>query len=265
MSPTEDLGNVKKILFRTTILILLLILPQSGQAQSAAISLYQQANQAYQDGDYQEAIRLYQQILQSGVINGAVLYNLGNAYFKDNQLGRAILFYERAKRLLPRDQDVAANLALANQLTVDKISVEKGSFWIRWFTWPARALNISELSWVSFGLYMITAALVVTGIWVRKTGIRKKILVIGLITGLLFVVAGASLAGNIYQQRRVPKAIVLTPVVDARSGPGHEYTKIFTVHEGTKVRIRQEREGWNLISLPNGLGGWVPGDTAEII
>jgi len=160
---------------------------------------------------------------------------------------------------------VAANLALANQLTVDKISVERGSFGIRWLTWSARALNIAELTWVSFGLYLITTALVVTGIWVRKIGVRKKILVISLIAGLLFVVAGASLAGNIYQQRRVPKAIFLTPVVDARSGPGDEYTKIFTVHEGTKVRIRQEREGWYFISLPNGLGGWVPGDAAEII
>jgi len=264
MSPTEELSAVKKILLRILILIPLLILPRNGPAQSATTSLYQQANEAYQDGDYLEAIRLYQQILESELIDGAVLYNLGNAYFKDNQLGRAILSYERAKRLLPRDQDVAANLALANQLTVDKITTEKTPLFIRVFTWPARAVNISELTWISFSLYLITTALVVAGIWVRK-GIRKKILVTSLIAGLLLLLAGVSLGGKIYQQRSVPKAIVLTPIVDARSGPGHEYTKIFTVHEGTKVRIRQEREGWYLISLPNGLGGWISEDSAEII
>jgi tetratricopeptide (TPR) repeat protein len=256
---------VKKTHLGIPILILLSILPRNGHAQSATIGLYQQGNEAYQNGDYQKAIQLYQQILESGVTNGAALYNLGNAYFKDNQLGRAILFYERAKRLLPRDRDVAANLALANQLTLDKITTDRGALWIRGLTWPSRTLNISELTWITFGLYLMTAALVAAVIWTRKIGFRKKILVASLIAGVLLVVVGASLLGNIYQQRKVPKAIVLTPVQEARSGPGQEYTKIFTVHEGTKVRIRQEREGWYLISLPNGLGGWIPGNAVEII
>lgn len=256
---------MKRILTVFVGLTLLLSFPQESRGQSAAAGLYHQANQAYQEGNFPEAIELYQQILSTGLTNSAVFYNLGNAYFKDNQLGRAILFYERAKRLLPRDQDVAANLALANQLTVDKIPTEEMPLYLGLFTWPARSLSIAELTRLSFILYLLTAALVVGIIWVRRSQIRKKILVIGLIVGILFIVSGVSLLGNIYQQRGVSRAIVLAPVADARSGPGGDYTKIFSVHEGTKFRIRQEREGWYLISLPNGLAGWVPADIAEII
>jgi tetratricopeptide (TPR) repeat protein len=256
---------LKRILIVFVGFTLLLSLPHKSQGQNAASGLYQRANQAYQEGNFPEAIELYQQILSTGLNNSAVFYNLGNAYFKDNQLGRAILFYERAKRLLPRDQDVTANLALAHQLTVDRITTEEMPLFIGIFTWPARSMSIAELTWLSFILHLLAAALVIAVIWVRAKQIRKKILVVCLIVGILFVVFGASLLANVYHQRRVPRAIVLAPVADARSGPGRDYTKIFTVHEGTKIRIRQERESWYLISLPNGLAGWIPGDTAEII
>ncbi|MCK4596795.1 SH3 domain-containing protein [bacterium] len=256
---------MKKIALTVLSLFLLVGLPQWSQAQSAAWHLFQRANQAYQEGQYQQAIELYEQIRQTGLTSGVVLYNLGNAYFKDNQLGRAILFYERARRSLPRDQDVTANLALAEGLTVDKIATEKGSLPGRALTWLARSASIAELTRGSFVLYLITAALIVAGILTQAVGLRKKILAFSIITGFLLVIAGTSLFGSIYQQRIVSRAVVLAPTVDARSGPGDEYTKIFTVHEGSKVRIRQERENWYLISLPNGLAGWVPEQIAEVI
>ena len=256
---------MKQTLFIALAFILLLSFPKRSQAQSAASGLYQQANQAYQEGKFPEAIAIYEQILESGFTNGAVLYNLGNAYFKDNQLGRAILFYERAKRLLPRDGDVAANLALANQLTVDKIASEQTSRFIRALTWPVQSMSIAELIRVSFILYIVTTALVVATIWMRSHVARKRLLLASFIAGVMLIIGVASLLGTIHGQQLVSWAIILNPVSDARSGPSDEYTKIFTIHEGTKARIRQEREGWYLISLPNGLSGWIPEEIAEII
>lgn len=256
---------MKQFLLVALALLLLPSFPKWSQAQSAAAGLYEQANQAYGEGKFPEAIQTYEQILESGFTNGAVLYNLGNAYFKDNQLGRAILFYERAKRLLPRDPDVAANLALGNQLTVDKIASERMPIVIRPFTWPARHMSIAELTRVSFLLYIVTAALAVATIWMRSRMARKRLLLASLIAGLLLIICTASLLGNIHGQQMVSWVIILKPVCDARSGPGDESTKIFTIHEGTKARIRQQREGWYLISLPNGLAGWVPKEIAEII
>jgi tetratricopeptide (TPR) repeat protein len=256
--------RMKKSLFILIALCLWPMLPRQAATQSAALGLYEQANQAYQEGKFPEAIGLYEQILQSGVANGLVFYNLGNAYFKDNQLGRAILSWERASRLLPRDTDVVANLTLARELTVDKIEVEKRGLLFLTLTSLARSGSISELTLMAFLLYLATSALVVAVIWIRKIAWRKKMLVVTLSVGVLLTFTLASLLGKIYQQK-VTAAIVLAPVVEARSGPGVEYTKIFTAHEGTKVRIRQQREGWNLISLPNGLGGWIPEDAAEII
>jgi hypothetical protein len=241
------------------------LVPRMGQAQSAAVGLFEQANQAYKEEHYEEASRLYEEILASGMIHGTVLYNLGNAYFKMNRLGEAILAYERARQLLPRDGDVAANLRLARELTADKIAQENPPLLIRWITYLARTLNVNELTWLSFMLYVLTASLVVIGIWTRPKRLRKKILVSALAIGILLVVSGSSLAGRIYWQTSVARAVILVPAVDAHSGPGDDYTKIFTAHEGTTVRIRQQREGWYLIALPNGLGGWIPDETIEII
>jgi tetratricopeptide (TPR) repeat protein len=265
MSAQEEYHHVKIMTFIITLLALLTVVPGNGESQSAASGLFQQANQAYQDGNYGEAIILYRQILESGVINGAIYYNLGNAYFKDNQLGQAILSYERARRILPRDRDVVANLALANELTVDKLVASDESFIARLLAWPARTLNIAELTWITFILYLLTSALVMITVWSRTVGARKKVLVITLILAILMLISGTSLMGNIYQQRRVSHAIILSPSTDARSGPGPEYTMIFSVHQGTKIRIRQAREDWYLISLPNGLAGWVPEEVAEKI
>jgi tetratricopeptide (TPR) repeat protein len=265
MNPQEESYHVKIMTFIIAILVLLMVVPRTSEAQSAASGLFQQANQAYQDGKYGEAITLYRQILESGVTNGAIYYNLGNAYFKDNQLGQAILSYERARRILPRDRDVVANLALANELTVDKLVAGDKVFITRLLTWPARTLSIAELTWITFILYLLTSALVMITIWSRTVGVRKKVLVITLILAILMLLSGTSLIGNIYQQRRVSHAIILSPSTDARSGPGLEYTKIFSVHQGTKIRIRQARQDWYLISLPNGLAGWVPEEVAEKI
>jgi hypothetical protein len=239
--------------------------PGTGRAQSAAAGLLDQANQAYEEGRFEEAGRLYENILASGVIHGTVFYNLGNAYFKTDRLGQAILAYERARLLLPRDEDIAANLQLARELTVDKIVHEEPPLVIRGITYPAENLNTDELTWLSFLLYLLTAVLAVAGILIRPDDLRKKVLVSALVAGVLLVVAGGSLAGRIYRQRSAARAVILEPAVDARSGPGESYTKIFTAHEGTTVRIRQRREGWYLIALPNGLGGWIPDHTAEFI
>jgi tetratricopeptide (TPR) repeat protein len=248
-----------------TVAALVCSVPAISTAQSAAAGLLEQANQAYEEGRYDDAVRDYEEILASGVTHGAVLYNLGNAYFKTDRLGAAILAYERARQLLPRDEDVAANLQLARELTVDKIIQEEHPLIIRWITTPARTLNTDELTRVSFILYLLTAALAAMGVWIRPGRWRKKILVSALITGILLFISGGSLAGKIYRQRSVTRAVILAPSVDARSGPGDDYTKIFTAHEGTTVRVRQQREGWCLIALPNGLGGWIPDPAAEHI
>jgi tetratricopeptide (TPR) repeat protein len=239
--------------------------PRISRAQSAASGLLEQANEAYEEGRYDEAVDVYEQILATGVIHGTVLYNLGNAYFKMDRLGPAILMYQRARWLLPRDQDVAANLRLARQLTIDKTLQENPPLLIRWITYPARTLSENELTWLSSILYISTACLVVIGIWIRPDRLRKKILVSALVGGILLIVVGGSLAGKIYWRTSMIRAVVLAPAVDARSGPGDDYTKIFTAHEGTTVKIRQQREGWYLIALPNGLGGWIPDTSAEII
>jgi tetratricopeptide (TPR) repeat protein len=99
------------------------------QAQSEAWAVvFARANQLYEEGRYQEAVAKYEEILASGMQDGRVYYNLGNAYFKQDKLGPAILNYERAQRLMPRDEDIKVNLAYARSQIVDKVETPDQGF-----------------------------------------------------------------------------------------------------------------------------------------
>ncbi len=121
-------GNqVRNRLFPSSILVALIIgcwvAGCAGQpVDTQTVELYRQGNLLYEGGKYAEASRTYERIIVRGLRNGHVYYNLGNAYYKQDQIGRAILAYERASRLIPRDGDLKNNLELANERTVDQIA-----------------------------------------------------------------------------------------------------------------------------------------------
>ena len=244
--------------------LLFLCLPNAVAAEDAAVALYNRAGRAYEAEQYAEAVAFYEDILNMGIRDGRVVYNLGNAYFKAGRLGKAILSYERARRLLPRDEDIEANLGFVRLLKVDKEPPEKRNVVVRFVLNLYDAFSLNGLTRAVSGLYILIMFSVIGWILYGRR-FRSVFAAILIILGAAFVPVCAALTFKIHAEAFVKEAIVISDEVDARSGPGAEHTKIFAVHEGTKVTIERRDGDWVLVRLNSGIGGWVEGKGMEEI
>ncbi len=233
-------------------------------AQSAALGLYNEANALYRQGEFQAARDRYHQVVQTGTQNAQLYYNLGNASFKANQLGEAILWYERALRLEPRDADIQANLRFANRIKRDKDPELEENPVVRFFVDVYLLPTLNELS-LAFSLTaFLLLALASWRLWSREgTRVVWLVLILGCCT--MTVATGLFLGARIYRHGHLSEAIVTVGEGIARSAPDQGQTVVFLVHEGTKVKVDRQERNWLLIRLPNGLGGWLPASAVTVI
>lgn len=218
--------------------------------------LWQQANQAYIDGDFAAATELYLAIESKGYYSPKLYYNLGNSYFKQGVLGRAILYYNRALSLSPTMEDARHNLAIAEAMTKDKIAVVPEFFLNRWMRFVQGVMSCtawSILSVLCFVAMAVCALLFFLGtrLVVRKGGFYGTIVAL-----LLFVVTTsfAISSRNALLDRR--GAVVISSAISVKSSPDVAATDLFVLHEGTKVTITSEVEGWCEITIADGKKGW---------
>jgi len=251
--------------FAALIALLFLILASGGSslAQESAASLYNESNRLYREGRYREAIERYERIIDMGVHNSKVYYNLGNAYFRLGKIGRAILAYERARKLSPRDEDILANLKFVNTLRSDK-PFPSDENPLAYLLRSLRDLFSPDELALAFSLSLFAAAAFLSAAIVRgRIGTRIGAIVIAL--GLVCALSGGLLAFRAHSIGLRNAAVVMAEEVDAMSGPGEDYTKIFTLHEGTKVYVQRYSGDWALIRLESGLGGWIKREAMEVI
>ena len=249
-------------MIRALILALVLVAFDAG-AQSASVGLFNEANGRYRSGDFDGARRAYLQVVESGVQDARLFYNLANANFKSGRLGEAILWYERAYKLSPRDEDIVANLRFAHQVKKDRDPPANGNavslFLTKAFFYP----TLSELSLFFAMGWMGLLGLLGWRVWGRST---QVVWLISLSICALLTVGGIGwLSFRLYHQASEVSAIALAEVVTARSGPDVDQTEVFIMHEGTKVRVVRSEGDWSLVRLQNGLGGWVRVDQIEPI
>lgn len=219
------------------------------------------ANEEYEAGKYAEAAAIYEAILDSGLSHSSVYYNLGNAYFKQGDLGRAILNYRRAQSLDPRDGDIAVNLSIVRAQTVDKLEAPAEGGLSNLVQLAEEWLTLSEAMLLALALWLIIGGLVV--VMLLKPTLRRWC---GLAIGLLgiFLLAGViSMVNRSYREQNSPAAVIIAESIDVTSGPGtsEQYLVEFTLHAGAEVSLIESRAGWQRLSLPGDLQGWVP-DTA---
>ncbi|NWG14224.1 MAG: tetratricopeptide repeat protein [Acidobacteria bacterium] len=224
-------------------------------------SWFAQGNAKYQSGDFPGAEELYRRLVDSGVESGAVYYNLGNACFKQKKIGPAIYFWEKALARMPRDQDVKANLELADLFVVDRIEVPPDPVTIRWILVAVHFFTLEQESWIVVALFILTNAMVAVYIVAGRSGTALKALVAAGICALLLACSLASFAWKLYESAYIRRGVVVAEKVDIRSGPGTHNVTVFTVHEGVRLRIHNTVGGWYQVSLPNGWSGWLPSDS----
>jgi len=244
-----------------TLLLTLLLAGTVGSANAQAPpALADSAQAAYARGDHQRALQLYDS-LNGAWTSPALLFNIGNCHFKLNDVPRAILYYERALRLAPGAEDIQANLDLARMQAVDRVNelpaFTLGGFWERLRggrdidQWARRSLGASLLLFVLLSAWAL----------VRRRPWRNVLLGASALT---FVVTAGCIALAAYRVQEATdssQAIIMSPKVDVRSEPRDGATTLFVLHEGTKVTILQDENGWSEVRLPNGNVGWMPPST----
>lgn len=246
--------------YPTNLILLLFAMLLWSTAISATTK--QEADMAYKHGSYQEAIKMYEELLKQGV-SADLYYNLGNAYYRTDDLTKAILAYERASLLSPGDDDIKFNLQFASAKTIDKITPESEMFFVTWYHSLVNYTSVDN--WANMAIVSIVLVLVLALLYlfVPNLLLRK----VGFYGGCCFLILFVMSNFFAYQQKRLlmnrTGAIVIAPATQVKKTPSNSSTDEFVIHEGTKVYITDKGlKEWRGIRLSDGREGWLK--TTEI-
>jgi tetratricopeptide (TPR) repeat protein len=258
----EDFLKGKKHIRRSAVTLVLLFVSIS---LSASTVTRQQADSAYAQEHYQQAISDYETLLKQGV-SAELYYNLGNAYYRTDQMPKAVLNYERALLLSPGDADIRFNLQMARSKTIDKITPESEMFFVTWYRSLVNLMSVD--AWARTALIALAIAIILAlaylfsdRIWLRKVGFFGAL--------LLVVVFLLSNLFAFHQKRKLTYrtgAVIMTTSVPVKSTPSKNGTDLFILHEGTRVTITDNSmKDWKEIRVDDGKEGWIETNKIEII
>jgi tetratricopeptide (TPR) repeat protein len=231
------------------IFFLILLVVHCIEAAHASSSRFDEANRLYEERKYPQAVAAYQTLITNGATSAELLFNLGNAHFKNGEIGRAIFRYRQAASLAPRDPDIQANLRFARDSIGGSNSISE--------TILHRAATIVTLNELS-----ITAAIFLW-LWLTFLVLRqlRPVLQPQLRTGttiaaLLFLVATCWLLfAWAYSRQQI--AIVVAREAIVHLGPLDESQTAFSAPDGTEMRVIGRRDKWLQVSDRQNRVGWV--------
>ncbi len=227
--------------------------------------LFQEANDAYQSENFEQAIVLYDSIIDMGFESAALYYNLGNSYYKTGSVGPAILNYERALKLNPSHKDAAFNLRLANLKVVDNIESIPDLLLKRWGKGLLNSRTSGQWGIVAIVFFWITLFAAGLLLYSNQTWV-KRLAFIGGVATLILAISSLSLAiSKRDMETGNEQGIIFSPNAYVKSAPDSESTDLFILHEGVKVNVLEENIGWMRIQLSDGKEGWIPSRSLERI
>lgn len=261
--------RMMKYFFLSFLCSVFLLSAQSQASQDPLLALYDEANVTYNGEDYEKAIVLYDSILHQNYESPEVYYNLGNAHFRLGNVGQAILAYERSLKLDPSQEDVSFNLRLANLRVVDNIeplpeflvvsyandflhSKSSGtwSIWALGFLWAALAAGVAFLFLSTY------------------SGKRLSFFISLLLVLISMGCLSLSLVKRGHEQNS-KQAIVLSQNAYVKASPFGQAKDLVILHEGVKVKLMRQAEGWAEIKLSDSnvgeIVGWVTNEAIEEI
>jgi len=248
--------------FFTILLALFFLYPAYGDPQQEA---FEAANGVYESRDYEAAAAAYEQLLSEGYYSFELYYNLGNSYWKTGKTGYAILNYERALQLQPRDADLLHNLEIVRSALKDEIETLPPFFLAKWWNGLVKLLPGGSWTVLSILSFWIFAAGIFFWLFGKERTHRKK----GFLTAALFLVLTFLTFMLAYSQRssltNSKAAIILVSEIALMSAPDAESQKELDLHEGTKVIILDQIGAWLKVQLANGDQGWLEQDVLEKI
>ena len=242
------------------LVLVALMLPAVSQAVTK-----ENADMEYTKGNYQQAIRDYEQLLQHGV-SAEIYYNLGNAYFRTDNITKAILNYERAHMLSPGDEDIRFNLQFARSKTIDRITPADEMFFVSWYQSLVTLTTVDRWAFTAVLSIVLVLVLLLIFLFAESIVMRK----IGFYGAVAFLVVFILANVFAYQQKRMLEnrqgAIVVTSSVNVQKSPADKADTAFVLHEGTRVDITDKSiKGWCGIRIADGREGWMKADKMEEI
>ena len=252
---------MKRIIIVTALLLMSVV----GAVAQTSAERWEVGNKAYIEGNYDKAIEEYTAILDGGEYSMKLYYNLANAYFKTGAMGKAILYYNKALRIAPSQEDIRHNLALAEAQTKDRIAVIPEFFLNRWLrtmrnSMSCTAWSVLSLVWLgvmlAFGLLFLLASRIR---W-RKVGFYGA-----LCAFVLFVATTSFAVSSRNDMLSHSEAIVMGTAISVKSSPDRSATDLFVLHEGTKVKVLTEVDEWVEVVIADGKKGWTLRSNIETI
>lgn len=246
-------------------LLLCLGLSAFAQEDGSLGSLWNKGNEAFGQGQWQSAISCYKAIADSGMASADLFYNAGCAYFKNGDTAHAILYFEKALKLDPGHADAANNLAIAQQLTLDRIESVPQFVLAGWIGKVRHSMSADGWAWLTLGLLLAVLALLVVFRRSESLTARKLSFIFAcVIAALTITTFSFSLAGR-KDITRTDRAIVTVPVSSVKSSPADNGKSIFVLHEGTSVRILDNVGEWTKVEIADGRQGWLQTSAVEVI
>lgn len=245
--------------------ILLIFMITLNVFANEADNKFTEANRLYNEGNYEQAVQIYQDIVNNGYNESKVFYNLGNSFYKLEMIPQAILNYERALKADPDNEDAEFNLRLANVKTIDKIEEVPKVFYVQWYNDLLNSFSSTGLSLASTFFIWGALVLFVLFVIVNNSGIKKITFALGILSIIIFISTTIFAVNDYNIEQHQKDAIIFSQSVYVKSSPDDAGTNLFMLHEGTKVEILDEVNQWKKVKIKNGNIGWIEPGSVEVI
>lgn len=239
--------------------ILILLIPAVAFGSESSKAFYDGIAH-YEKGSYDDALESFLSISRQGIENGKLAYNLGNTYMQKGDLGRAVLWYDRAHRLMPGDPDLTFNRNQALSQVKDRQEETENPVVSVLFFWK-QGLSLKTLQQLAVGFGALFWGLLALAILLRKTPLKTA----AAVSGVLFLLLASTALWDTVSDARIQRGVVLPQAVSVRSGLSDTATELFVLHAGSRVTVEQERSGWVRIAFAQGKIGWVKKESVGVI
>ena len=246
-------------LYPYLLILLIAFLAASGNSQTYQL-YFESANNDYLEGNYEEALKKYNQILEYGLVSGEVYFNLGNTCYKLKQYGRSIYYYEVAKKYLPGDEALERNLQLAQIHTIDKIEPVPQLFLKTWWNSVINLFGMGVYAWATFFAFFVLITVLILRLLIQSR-LNKTIWSFAIIFMMLLVI----FSNKVYVFETTKFGIILSAQVSVVSEPNVTGAETFILHEGTKIEVLRSLGDWYEIRIADGKTGWTRNSDVNII
>ena len=248
---------------KNSIVIIIFLFCLLGSAQKD--SNFEKATTAYNEGAFSEAIDLYVAILEDGQHSAALYYNLGNSYYKLNDIPNSIYYYEKALLLSPKDPEILNNLGYAQQMTLDAIDTMPETGLSKFYKSILHTFTFDQWAYMGVAFICLFVFFYIL-FYYSEYSSRKRWAFICSTTSLIIAIVSVAFAFITFNDFKANKpAIIFTDEIEIQAEPNTSSDTVFVLHAGTKVNVLEELNNWKKIRIIDGKTGWIPSNNLKLL